>query len=443
MEISTLLEICQGEVLNEYNKKYKKIKNIKLNSREVKKTDLFVALPGQKFDGHDFINEAISKGANAVVVDRDVLIDTDVPIIKVNSTFEVLTAISKYKRELYNIPLIAVTGSVGKTMTKDLIVGILSNKYKVLKSQKSNNNHIGVPKTLFNLNSNHQIIVLELGMNHEKEISKLSKICKPNVAVITNIGTSHIGNLGSKRKILSAKLEILEGMSKGKLIINGDDKHLKKIKSPDTTIISCGINNNNQLIAYDIKSSFSKTTFKIKYKNLEYLINFNVPGIHLINNVLLAIQVGLEYNVPVELIIKSIENFKAGDKRMNIKTIKKNSILIEDCYNSSYESLVGVLDLIKKKPLNKIIILGDILELGKYGNRIHRKVGHYLSSIHNKTVLLVGEKMKIIKKNNLHFNNNKELIEHLKNIDLSNSIILVKGSRAMELEEITDYLQKI
>lgn len=443
MEISTLLEICQGEVLKEYNPKYKRIRHIKLDSREVKKNDLFIALLGKNFDGHNFVNEVIKRGAGAVIVEQDIKVETDIPIIKVKSTFDSLISIGKYKRKLYDIPLVAITGSVGKTMTKDLIVEILSTKYNVLSSHKNNNNHIGVPKTLFKLKNSHEIIVMELGMNHLGEISKLSKICQPDVAVITNIGTSHIGNLGSKRKILSAKLEVLDGMKSGKLIINGDDKLLRNIKKENVTIIKCGIQKNNHLLIHDIQTSLNRTTFKVKYDNKDYKIIFNVPGSHLVNNVLLAIQVGLEYEVPIESIISSIENYKAGDKRMYVKTIRRNNVLIEDCYNSSYESLVGVLDLIKNKPLNKIIILGDILELGKYSNKIHRRVGHYLNSINNKTVLLVGEKMKAIKKNHLHFQNNKELIKHLKEVDLSNSIILVKGSRGMKLEEITEYLKKI
>lgn len=442
MDICKLLEICGGEILNEYDQKYKKINNIKLDSREVKKKDLFIALTGVKFDGHDFIKDVIKQGAGAVLVERDVSIDTDIPIIKVNSTFESLMIIAKHKRELYDIPAIAVTGSAGKTTTKDLIAEILSNKYKVLKSQKSNNNHIGVPKTLFMLNKDHEIIVMELGMNHAGEINKLSKVCQPNVAVITNIGTSHIGNLGSKRKILSAKLEILDGMNGGKLIVNGDSKYLKNIKKENFEILTCGTYKNNQLIAYDIRSYFTKTIFKVKINDTEYKIIMNVPGSHLVNDVLLAIQVGLEYKIPLDLIIKTIGSYKAGDKRMNVKTLRKNNVLIEDCYNSSYESLIGVLDLIKNKSLNKIIILGDILELGKYSKVIHRKIGHHLDTINNKTVLLVGEETKNIKRDSKHFNNNQELITYLKSMDLSNSIILVKGSRAMELEEVADYLKQ-
>ncbi len=442
MDLLELVEICQGEVIKGDLDKYKKIRNLKLDSQKIKKNDLFIALKGKRFDGHDFILEAINKGASAVIVEKEIAIETEIPIIKVKSTYDSLKKIAIYKRELNKIPLIAVTGSAGKTMTKDLIGAVLSPKYRVLINEKSDNNHIGVPKTLFNLNKRDEIIVLELGMNHQGEIKELSKICQPDVGVITNIGTAHIGNLGTKKNIFQAKMEILEGMNNGKLIINGDDKFLNKINKDKIEIITSGIKKNNHLIASEIKCSLFKTTFKIKVDNKEYKVVFNVPGQHLIINVLLAIQVGLLYEVPLKTIIKEIKLFKTKEKRMEIIKLKRNNILIEDCYNSSFESLIGVLELIKNNPFYKIIILGDILELGKHSKRIHKKVGHYLKGIPNKEVLLVGEKMKVLEKQYLHFDNNQDLIKELKEIGISNALILVKGSRLMKLEEITEYLKE-
>ena len=444
MDIDKIIEVCQGKIVNESYSKNKKIRNIKIDSREIKKGDLFIAIVGAKHDGHDFVEEAINKGARAIIVEKNISLDTKIPIIKVKSTYESLINLASYQRSKYNIPLIAITGSNGKTTTKDLIGAILSTKYNVLKSEGNNNNHIGIPKTLFKIKSNHDVIVAEFGMNHIGEISLLSKLCKPNVAVITNIGSAHIGNMGSKRKIFKAKTEILDGMEEGTLIVNGDDKYLKTLKETEKiSIIKCGRNQNNDLIIYDVKSTFDKTTFKIRLFDKEYKIIFNVPGVHLINNVILAIQVGLLFKIPIEVIIDVIKSFKIENQRMNIIKLRKNTTLIDDCYNSSYESLIGVLELIKNRPLNKIIILGDILELGKYSKRIHLKIGRYLKNISNKTVLLVGKETKIIKNSGYHFNTNQELIEHLKEMDLSNSIILVKGSRAMKLEEVVQYLKNI
>ncbi len=443
MEIKSLLEVCKGKIINEYNPKFNKIKKIRLDSRLIKNGDLFIAIVGLKYDGHDYIKDALNKGAGAIITERNIGFETSVPIIKVKNTYEVLINIADYKRKLYNIPLIAVTGSVGKTTTKDLISYILSTNYNVLKSKKSNNNHIGVPKTMFELNEKHNIVVMELGMNHKGEIKQLSELCKPTTSVITNIGTSHIGNLGSVRNIFKSKLEILSGMNSGVIVINGDDKFLKKHKYKNFNIFKCGLKESNDLIAYNIKQYFDKTTFQIQVENKEYDVVFNIPGIHLITNVLLAIKVGLIYKIPIKDILKRIGNFKAIDKRMNVQKLRKNNILIEDCYNSSYESLIGVLNLLEKHPLHKIIILGDILELGKYSKIIHKKIHRKLKRIHNKTVLLVGEEMKVLKRKYYHFQDNVQLVNHLKEMDLSNCIILIKGSRKMQLEKITTYLKNM
>ena len=217
MKLEKIREIVNGQ-LNHF--KDIDISSIKANSKEIKPNDLFIAINS----GHNYINEAIENGASALIVEKD--IDFDIPLIKVESTIIALGKLAKYIRNSYNIPLIAITGSTGKTTTKELISLILSSKYKILKSEKNKNNHIGLPLTLLKLDDTYDIAVVELGMNHFKEIDYLSNICKPNYAVITNIGSAHIGNLGSKENILKAKCEILNGMDNGYLIINNNDKYI-------------------------------------------------------------------------------------------------------------------------------------------------------------------------------------------------------------------------
>lgn len=441
MDIATLINVIEGNLINE-GKIDKEINNIVIDSRKANEGDVFIALNGKRCNGHDFIKEVIEKKVIGIIIDEEVEdFNTEIPIIKVENTYDSLLRIASYLRSKYNIPLIAVTGSNGKTTTKELIYNILSTKYNVLKSINSNNNHIGVPLTLFELKPEHEIVVLELGMNHLGEIRKLSNVCKPNVAVITNIGTAHIGNLGSKKKIFKAKMEILKGMNKGYLVINGDDKYLKKIKSRKHIIYRCGFKVNNQIYAYNIKTTINKSVFDIKVLDENYKLTFNVPSKHLITNVLLAIQVGLLFKINIKDIVKVIEEYQPLDKRMNIIKLKRNNVMIADCYNSSYESLIGVLELIKKIPTNKVIILGDILELGKYSKRIHLKIGKYLKKMKNTITLLVGKEMQVIKKCTKHFIDNEALINYLKNKTFSNSIILIKGSRKMHLEEIKSYLE--
>ena len=237
-------------------------------------------------------------------------------------------------------------------------------------------------------------------MNHLNEISNLSKLCNPTVSVITKIGSAHIGNLGSKKEILKAKTEIIDGMNNGPLIINGDDKYLNKIKY--SNIVKCGLNHKNDLIAYDIICSFNKTKFKIEIDDNTYEFVFNIPGKHLITDVLIAIEVGLLFNINYDDIKSAVEEFIDIYQRMNIINLKNNNVLIDDSYNASYESVIGGLEVIKKSPLNKIIILGDVLELGKYSNKYHKKINKYLKKINNKQVLLIGKYTKVMKRK--HFN---------------------------------------
>lgn len=418
MDLDTILKITNGTTDIKKNLKFK---NIKIDSRKLKKNDLFIAIKGPHYDGHDFIK-------NNVAISSKVLPNT----ILVKDTFKALYDISKFNKNMVGPKVIAITGSVGKTMTKDLIYEILKTKYRVLKSEKNFNNHFGVPLTLLNL-KDEEYLVVELGMNHKGEISKLSKLVNPDIAVITNIGSSHIGNLKNKKNIFKAKMEILDGMKYGTLITNGDDEYLKKTKS-----IKCDINNKNDLYAFNIYSDLKTTMFNIRIENKVYSVKLNVPGKHLITNVLLAIKVGLLNDIDIDTIISSIEKYKYIENRLEI--IEKQYIIINDCYNSSYESLIGVLNLIKKEKKEKIIILGDILELGKKTKYYCKKIQKELKKIPNSKVLLVGNNFKNIK-GFIHFNNNNEIIEYLKTLNLDNQLILIKGSRMMHLEEITQYLK--
>ncbi len=430
MNLEEILSVCSGFV-------NKKIKNISINkirtdSREVQKNDVFIALKGPNYDGHNFISEVIKKKP-ALIISEINYETKKCLILKVKDTYQVLLDLARYIRSKYNIPLIAITGSTGKTFTKELISEILNLKYKVLKSKGSNNNHIGVPLTFFDLKNDHEIIVQELGMNHVGEIDILSKVCKPDMGVITNIGTSHIGNIGSLKKIFKAKLEILNHLN-GLLIVNGNDIYLKKLPS---SVYKVG-HKNSEIKAHNIQSDLLQTKFKLQINELEYDVVLNVLGKHLINNVLLAIAVGLIYKIDIEDIIEVIKNYQPLDGRMNV--IKsRDYILINDCYNSSYESLIGVIDLIKNEDI--ILIIGDILELGKYSSLIHKRIGRYLKKLKKAEIIFIGEETKVIKNIGIHLNSSKEIINYLKKKDLKNKCILVKGSRNLKLEKVVNYLK--
>ena len=428
MDLNNILSIVHGKCLNNF--KNTKINNIITDTRKIKRNDLFIALKGKKYNGHDYIDKI--KKASGIIVEEDVKIDINIPIIKVASTYQALEDIGAHFRNLYNIPLIAITGSNGKTTLKELISYILESKYQVLKNSDSKNNIIGVSDTLFNLNNKHDIIVMEMGMNHFDEIKQLSRLCKPSTAIITNIGSSHIGYLKSKKNIFKAKLEITEGLT-GELLVNGDDKYLKKVKKS----YKCGKNHNNDLIAYNIYSNNDLISFSI-YVDKEYRITFNNPGVHFINSILLAIKTCLIYDIDINTIIDRINTFKMVDKRMNIQKIK-NTTIVDDCYNASYESTKAGLEILSKISNDKIIVLADMLELGKYSKKYHAKLNYILNKIQDKEVLTVGNYTKYI--NGKHFNNNKELVEYLDNMKFNNKYIYLKGSRGMHLEEVREYIE--
>jgi len=405
------------------------IKGIKTDTRKLNKGDIFIALKGNNYNGEDFVLEALEKGALACVVEKSI----NDKCIEVNNTMDSLFLLGNYIRNLYNIPLIAITGSNGKTTTKDLLYHVLSSKYNVLKNEGSKNNIIGVSDTLFKLNNNYEMIVMELGTNHLGEISYLSKMCNPNIGIITNIGSSHLEYFKNRKNILKEKLSIIDGMNNNNLILNGDDKYLKKISG-----FKCGLNKNNDLKAYNIKEYIDYITFNI-YLDKEYEVIFNNPGIHFINDILLVIKCALNYNIDIITIIDRIKSFKLTDKRMNIIKVKDN-ILINDCYNASLESVLGGINYLKNIDGKKVLIIGDILELGKHSKKIHKRINRELRKLKNKEIYTIGKYSKYIK--GINFKDVDEFIKYIKDKEINNSYIYVKGSRRMNLDKFVDFITK-
>ena len=403
------------------------IGEIKTDTRKINKGDIFIALKGKNYNGEDFIEEALNNGALACISENNI----NENCIQVRSTIEALFLLGNYIRKKHSIPLIAITGSNGKTTTKDLLSHVLSSKYNILKNEGSKNNIIGVSDTLFKLNDKHEIIVMELGTNHLGEISNLSKMCNPNTSIITNIGSSHLEYFKNKKNIFKEKLSIIEGMENKKLILNGDDKYLKKVYG-----YKCGLNKNNDLKAYNIKEYIDHITFNI-YLDKEYKVVFNNPGMHFINDILLVIKCALDYKIKIKTILNRIKSFKLTDKRMNIIKLEDN-VLINDCYNSSLESINGGINYLKNIKEKKVLIIGDILELGKYSKKIHKKINKEIKKLKNKEIFTIGRYSKYIK--GINFNNIDEFIKYISKNKINNSYIYVKGSRRMNLDKFIEYL---
>lgn len=439
--------------------------NYSKDTRSINVGDTYIGIKGEKFDGSLFWKDAFDKGAKIAIINKIDIIEeelkkyNDKNIIQVEDTIQAIGQIASYKikiyKEKYNLKVIGVTGSVGKTSTKDIIANVLSKKYKVLKTEGNNNNHIGLPFTILRL-KDEEVAVIEMGMNHFGEISYLTKIAKPDISVITNIGTSHIGNLGSRENILKAKLEILEGMENKNIVINNDNDllhnwYLKNKEKIETHTF--GIKNESEFKAENLKLEENSSEFICKNNNEKIDIKVPVGGEHFILNALCALTVGKLLNLNNEEIKNGINSFELTAKRMEINHLKNNITIINDSYNASFESMkASILGLKNMKANRRIAVLGDMFELGEFSEKLHRKVGTEIYKNNIDKLFLIGENAKFIgneaekegyeNKNILYFETRedlaKALIENLKNGDVA----LIKASNGMKLFEVAEKLKK-
>ncbi len=427
------------------------IDQISTDTRNITKGSVFLALIGEKFDGHDFIEKAIDNGAKFIISE----IQVDYPCIIVKNTKEAYLKIAEFYREKINPIVIAVTGSVGKTTTKEFISNVLKNKYNVLTTYKNFNNEIGVSKTILSLKETDEVLVIELGMDHAGEMRVLSKIVKPDYVILTNIGLSHVGNFNSKDDIVKAKFEVFEYIKKDGLVIyNGDDETLNKnIHKVENKTFKFGYGKENDIIT---NSFISKGIYgtKIKVNILEKTYNFNTTAIgnHLGYSILPAVILGELMDINSTEIIKEIESYKYADKRMALVKVN-NFTVINDTYNASLESMKSAIDTLEDTPgdLKKIAFLSDILELGNMSKEIHEELGLYLKNKKINKVIFVGKEVKYsylkLKEEKFpdlrYFNNKEELKKEFKELVENDSIILLKGSRGTRMEELIEYLKEL
>lgn len=429
------------------------IYNITTDSRNVYEDCLFVAIKGDKFDGHDFAHKFISEGGRAAVISKDV---NCYPAVLVDDTKKALLELAGHYRSKFKIPVVAVTGSVGKTSTKSMIAHAFSQEKDVLATQGNFNNEIGLPLSIFRLEHRHEAAVLELGMNHKGEISRLSRAARPDVAVITNIGTAHIGNLGSRENIMKAKLEITDGLSSnGVLILNGDDKFLWNIKGklPYKTVYYGFKNSDADFFAHDVIIGREKSKFVINIGCSQYHVTVNLTGQHHVYNALAAISASCELGFNMKNIVDGISSFKGVPMRQTI--IEKSGIkIIEDCYNASVDSMEAAFEVLKQMSGGgrSFVVLGGMNELGEYEDQLHRHLGSVLSKFRFSVVITVGEKASLIadelKKEGsskvVSFLTNNDVSDYLQSSIAPGDIVLFKGSRAARLEEISaDFIEKL
>lgn len=453
--VKDILKLTKGKLI--IGKEEEICEDFCRDSREIKENDIYLGIKGETINGSIFFEEAFEKGAKGAILQDIEITKEQIQkyenkfIIIVKNTIEAMQKIAEYKRNLYNIPVITITGSVGKTSTKDMVASVVSKQFNTLKTEGNYNNHIGVPLTIFRL-KNEEAMVVEMGMNHLGEISTLTKIAKPTVTVITNVGTAHIGNLGSRENILKAKLEILEGLEpNGYIVINNDNDLLHKwyLENKEKyNIITYGIENKSDYMAENIVSKEDGSTYTLKGTNQE--IKVPVGGNHFVQNSLCAIAVGSIFKMPLEKMAKGIYEFELTKKRMDIITLQNNITVINDYYNANYDSMKAALEYLGNlKEKRKIAVLGDMLELGDYSKELHEKVGEEVVKNKIDILITVGKEAKQIAKISegkikgiIECNTNEEAIENINKIKQENDAILLKASNGMHFGEILEGIRK-
>lgn len=415
---------------------------------------LFVALRGKKFDGHDFVYDAYSGGAACVLTEKK--IKTDKPFIIVKNTTAAYGDIAAAYRRKFKALAVAVTGSVGKTTTKEALCAVLGAKYKICKTVENHNNEIGLPETLLTLSAAHQIAVLEMGMSARGEISALSKIASPDISIITNVGTSHIEFLNSRENILKAKLEITDGMNPdGILLLNGDDDMLKTVKKPRTYAFFVGIDNPRvDFLASNVREKDGGEMFDMTYRG-EMLRDLFIPslGRHSVYAALFAAAVGMICGLSESEIRAGLASYSPADMRQHI-TEKNGVKIIDDCYNASPESMKESIDVLKyinvSEHRRSVAVLGEMKELGKLSPSLHKSVGEYAKDKID-LLFLFGTGENITQTKNGYNSGGRVAVmlgddiekaagilkEHIKEGDA----VLFKASRAVKLERLSEKMK--
>ncbi|MFC1699141.1 UDP-N-acetylmuramoyl-tripeptide--D-alanyl-D-alanine ligase [Candidatus Omnitrophota bacterium] len=443
--IAEILDSTGGALLNGRLQLNQRVRGLSIDSRRINPGELFIAIKGTRFDGHNFIKQAQQKGAAAVLFSEDSGINRAGAAIKVKDTISALAALAFRHRQKFNIPVVAITGSNGKTTTKEMVSFLLSAKFKVLSNQGTQNNHIGVPLTILNLSAKHNCAVVEIGANHRGEIDRLSWILQPDVGIITNIGPAHLEFFKSLNGVFLAKLELVRNLKKsGKLIINKDDRFLAKFDSNKFKSFGFGLNRRADFFAEQIKQVKGQTHFLL---NGKHRLILNALGAHNVYNALASIACARIFGISISQIKQRLADFQPPPMRMQMLEVNKIKI-INDCYNSNPGSLESALEFLKgqSSPGRKVVICGDMLELGGLAAALHTSIGKKIAKDEVDLLITVGELAKNIASaaqaagmspdaiRACH--NTAEAADSLQRLINQGDTVLIKGSRGMQMENL-------
>lgn len=421
------------------------VQSVGTDSRNISKNQLFVGIVGEHFDGNAYAQEAIKHGAAAVLTSDA---NTQArPALVVQDTRLALGKLAKYWRNKFKLPLVAVTGSNGKTTVKEMVVAILTAaKRNVLATQGNLNNDIGMPLTLLKIRAEHTVAVIEMGMNHEGEIRVLTNLAQPTVAIINNAGTAHIGELGSQEAIARAKGEVYEGLSEtGIAIINRDDVFAEYWQSLNRgrKVITFGLENAADVSAsYQLNSHFTVINLKTPAGQVEFKLN--VLGVHNVRNALAASAVAVALGISNKDIASGLTAFGAVKGRLNWLKASNGSVVIDDTYNANPDSMKAAIDVLANQKPPQIFVMGDMAELGSNAVQMHADIGLYAKQKNISNLLAFGElsakSAHAFGANAQHFTSLEALTTSLKALMHAQTTVLVKGSRFMRMERVVDQL---
>lgn len=450
LTLENLARICHGVYCGSGEQQNMEVKSIVSDSRQAQPGSLFVAIPGERVDGHTFIEDVIAQGAMAVLTQRD-LGSRPYPYIRVKSSLMAVKDIAEFYLAGLGVPVVGITGSVGKTSTKEVIASVLSQKYCTLKTLGNFNNELGLPLTIFRLRPEHQIAVLEMGINQFGEMSRLAKIARPDACVITNIGPCHLEYLGSRDGVFKAKTEIFQYMKPhGRAILNGDDDKLIAVKEVNgQKPIFFGVDHNLDVWADHIQDNgLGGVQCRIHFQEESFPVQIPIPGRHMVYNALAAAAVGKCYGLSAEEIQQGVQKLQAVSGRMRM--IKKGPLtVIDDCYNANPVSMKASLEVLKNTPGRKTAVLGDMGELGEDECRLHQEVGLYAADCGLDLCVCVGKlsrhmaeaaRQKNPRMETLHMERLEDLLAILPDLTQKGGAVLVKASHFMQFEKIVQAL---
>ena len=456
MTLQNIATACKGQLVCGDGQEQIEIKGAVLDSRQVEEGYLFFATKGERVDGHSFIGQVAEKKAACVVCEKAPE-NVDIPYILVEDSFVALKQTAAFYRENLTIPVIGITGSVGKTSTKEMISSVLSTRYSVLKTEGNFNNEIGLPLTILRIRDEHKVAVVEMGINHFGEMHRLSEIAKPDICVITNIGQCHLEYLGSREGILKAKSEIFDFMNpEGYVCINGDDDMLATVKDVHGhKPVTYGTTMKSDVYVTNATSNGIFGSKASIYLNDEtFDVEIPLPGEHMVMNALAATCVGDLLGLKPEEIAEGIANVKPVGGRSNLIALKERTIL-DDCYNANPVSMKAAIDLLNLANTRKVAILGDMFELGEGWEEMHSEIGSYAVDSGVDVLVCAGELSRnmfnaaVLKraasKKDIQIYYMKDTQEVIDKIDMvleKDDTVLVKASHGMGFAEVVKALQK-